>query len=241
MKMIFNFSVIIALLLILGCATTNHNYFQTGKPSGKDSGSTSISLSAAAAIDYDIDDELGVPPTINIEKDRKWAPIIAANYNGGITEHADFGFTLGLSTVSINVRACSKICLFCKARRFGVGLLPAFNVSFTPDTLFGFIELPQAANVNFYLSLPVSYDLSDDVTLVFRPTVGREYSRITVTDDDDPEDKYFKSLYFNGRGLSVGMKIYIKKPDTFIFPEVSFITYDKGLHYIPFIGIAVSP
>ena len=101
--------------------------------------------------------------------------------------------------------------------------------------------MPTTTNVNFYLSLPISYDLSDRITFVLRPTLGREYTRICVTDDDYPEDKYSKSIYFNGRGISAGFKILIKQPDKYIFPEVSFITYDRGVHYIPFLGIAFIP
>ena len=37
------------------------------------------------------------------------------------------------------------------------------------------------------------------------------------------------------------IKNLIKQPDKYIFPEVSFITYDRGVHYIPFIGIAFIP
>jgi hypothetical protein len=229
--------IFIGLILITACATTNHNYFQTAKPSGKDEGEGSLSFSAASAVDYKITDELGSPPVIDIKKEKKWAPLFAIQFNGGATEHTDGGFAVGLSSVSFNLRLFSKLSLFDKNSRFGIGLLPAFNLSFTPDSLWIF-ELPRATNVNFYLSLPISYDLSDRITFVVRPTYGREYTKISVIDDDYPEDKYSKSIYFNGRGISAGFKILIKKPDKYIFPEVSFITYDRGVHYIPFIGIA---
>jgi len=229
--------IIIGLMFLAGCATTNHNYFQTGKPSGEDEGEGSLGLSAAAAVDYKITDELGSPPVIDIKKKKKWAPLLAIQLHGGATEHIDVGFAAGLSCVSFNLRLFSKLCLFDKNNRLGIGLLPAFNLSFTPDSLWIF-ELPQATNVNFYLSLPISYDLGERVTFVLRPTWGREYSRISVTDDDYPEDNYSKSIYFNGRGISTGFKILIKQSDQYIFPEVSFITYDRGVHYIPFIGIA---
>lgn len=228
------------LAFFAGCATTNHNYFQTGKPSGKEGGQGSLSLSAASVVDYEVTDELGSPPVIDIKKKKKWAPLFGIQGNGRVTEHVDVGFAAGLSCVSINLRLFSKLCLFDKNNKFGIGLLPAFNLSFTPDSLWIF-DLPTATNVNFYLSLPISYDVSDRVTFVVRPTFGREYTKISVTDDDYPEDKYSKSIYFNGRGISTGFKILIKKPDKYIFPEVSFITYDRGIHYIPFIGFAFIP
>jgi len=230
--------LLICLGFLTGCATTNHNYFQTGKPSSKGEQEVSLSFSAASAVDYKITDELGSPPVIDIKKEKKWAPLFAFQGGGGITEHIDGGFAVGLSSGSINLRMFSKLCLFDKNNRFGIGLLPAFNLSFTPDSLW-IIDLPQATNVNFYLSLPISYDLSDEVTFVIRPTFGREYTKISVTDDDYPEDRYSKSIYFNGRGISTGFKILLKKPDKYIYPEVTFITYDKGVHYIPFIGIAL--
>jgi hypothetical protein len=230
--------IVIGVILITACATTNHNYFQTGKPSGKDEGEGSLSFSAASAVDYKITDELGSPPVIDIRKEKKWAPLLAIQFNGGATEHIDAGFAAGISCVSFNLRLFSKLCLFDKNSRFGIGLLPAFNLSFTPDSLWIF-DLPTATNVNFYLSLPISYDLSNRATFIVRPTFGREYTRISVADDDYPEDKHSKSIYFNGRGISAGFKILIKQPDKYIFPEVSFITYDRGVHYIPFIGIAL--
>ena len=237
MKYKISVLIYIGLVFLVGCATTNHNYFQTGKPSGKDEGEGSLSLSAASAVDYKIADELGSPPVIDIKKEKKWAPLLAIQFNGGATEHIDAGFAAGLSCVSFNLRLFSKLCLFDKNNRLGIGLLPAFNLSFTPDSLWIF-DLPTATNANFYLSLPISYDLSDRATFVLKPTFGREYTRIGVTDNDYPEDKYSKSIYFNGRGISAGFKILIKHPDKYIFPEVSFITYDRGVHYIPFIGIA---
>lgn len=222
---------------LAGCAATNHNYFQTGKPSGKGVGELSGSISTASAVVYEITDELGSPPVIDINKKKTWSSLFAIQWNGGVTEHIDVGLALGLGCISFNLRFFSKICLFDKNNKFGIGLIPAFNFSFTPDSLLIF-ELPQSTNANFYLSLPISYDLSDKVTFVIRPTFGRECTKISVTDDDDPGDKYSKSICFNGRGISTGLKILLKEPGKFIYPEVSFITYDKGVHYIPFIGIA---
>lgn len=231
---------LIGLALLVGCATTNHNYFQTGKPSGKGEGEIGFSISAANAVDYKITDELESPPVIDITKRKKWAPLLGIQGNKGITEHLDIGFAAGLSGVSFNLRFFSKFCLFRKNNKFGIGLLPAFNISFTPDSLWIF-ELPQSTNVNFYLSLPISYDFNDKVTFIVRPVFGREYTRISVTDDDYPGDEYSESIYFNGRGISAGFRILLKEPDKYIFPEVSFISFDEGVHYIPFIGIAFKP
>ncbi|MBC8181718.1 hypothetical protein H8E88_11415, partial [candidate division KSB1 bacterium] len=79
--------------------------------------------------------------------------------------------------------------------------------------------------MNFYLSLPVSYNFNNRVSIVIRPTFGREYTRMSTTDNDDPEESYSKSKYFSGRGISLGLKITYKKPDKFFYPEVTFITY----------------
>ena len=88
--------IFVGLILITACATTNHNYFQTGKPSGKDEGEGSFSFSAASAVDYKITDELGSPPMIDIKKKKKWAPLLAIQFHGGATEHIDVGFAAGL-------------------------------------------------------------------------------------------------------------------------------------------------
>ena len=62
--------ILICLTFLAGCATTNHNYFQAGKPSGKNEGEGSLSFSAASAVDYKITDELGSPPMIDIKKEK---------------------------------------------------------------------------------------------------------------------------------------------------------------------------
>ena len=233
-------AVLLILSFIGGCATTNHNYFQTGCPSDVEGGETSASLCIGSAVDYEITDETGKPPKITLGDEITLAPLLMLQYQAGATERIDGGFALGASLFSFNLRVFSKLCLFTKESRFGIALVPAFNLSFTPDSLWG-ADLNSATNVNFYLSLPVSYKFGDRMSLVFRPAFGREYTRISVKDDDDPEKNHTKSKYFNGRGLSAGLKIIYKKPDKFIFPEVSFITYDRGTHYIPFIGIAINP
>ena len=105
------------LTFLAGCATTNHNYFQTGKPSGKGVKGLSGSISAAYAFEYEVTDELGSPPVINIHIPEKkewapWAPLFTLQGHGGVTEHIDVGLALGLGCISFNLRLFSKICLF---------------------------------------------------------------------------------------------------------------------------------
>jgi len=228
------------LLLFTKCATTNYNYFQDGKPSGKNQGRAMLGLSVGTYVDYDVTDEEDKSPEINIGPTIKMAPLISIQAQGGATENIDVGFGLGVGVVSTNLRLFSKFCLLNKKHKFGIGLLPAANLSFTPDTLFGFIDLPSVINANFYLSLPISYDISKKLTLIARPIYGFEWSRLSVTDNDTPGDEFHKSYKFSGRGLSFGVNIKLKEPDGFIYPEVSFISYDKGIHYVPFLGISCS-
>ena len=68
-KLLRNLSFLLfALLLVINCATTNYNYFQDGKPSGKNQGKTILGLNVGTYVDYDISDEEGKTPEINIGK-----------------------------------------------------------------------------------------------------------------------------------------------------------------------------
>lgn len=236
MKIKYSIPILFGLIFLIGCATTNHNYFQTGKPVGKKNSEQCIGLSLAAATDYDITYEEGRPTSIEFEEGKKLAPILSIQQNWGITENIDAGIGAGVGLISINIRGFAKLCLLDKNQKMNVGLLPAFNVSFTPDTILGF-DLTNSVNVNFYVSLPISVDLGKNVIFTIRPTLGREYTRVSVKygDDDDPKN-YHESIYFTGKGVSAGFK-FLLKDNNFFFPEVNFITYDNGVHFTPFYGI----
>jgi len=230
----------IGLTLLGGCASTNYNYFQDGKPSGKGEGEGTVSVGVSSAVNYKINDEIGKPPEIEIKEEIKASPLVAIQGQIGATDNIDFGGALGLTASSINARIFSKVCLLKKKHKVGIGLLPALNFSFTPDSLFGCFDVPQSLNANFSFSIPISFDLSDNVTFVLRPNYASEWSRVYTTDNDDTDDEkeYKKNFKYKSRGIAVGLKIRLKNSDKFIYPEVSFITYDKGVHYYPFIGIA---
>ena len=226
----------IGLTLLAGCASTNYNYFQDGKPSGKNDGEGTMSFSVCSAVNYNIEDELGKPPEIEIKEEIKAAPLAAIQGQIGATDYLDFGGSLGFTAISINTRIFSKLCLLNKNQKLGIGLMPALNFSFVPDSL-GCIDLPQSLSANFNFSVPISFDLSDNVTFVLRPNYASEWSRVYTT-DNDTEKEYKKNFKYKSRGIAVGFKIKLKNSDKFIYPEISFITYDKGVHYYPFIGIA---
>ena len=116
--------ILLGMILLAGCATTNHSYFQTGKPSGKNNGENSVSLCAGSALDYEITDEIGSPPVIELGNTIKMAPLLMFQYQGGATNHVDGGFALGISFISFNLRAFSKICLLTKNPKFGIALSP---------------------------------------------------------------------------------------------------------------------
>ena len=106
-----------------------------------------------------------------------------------IAQNLNFDKDTSVKTFEINIRLLGGLLssyqmtkdtrLLNLARDLADRLLPTFNLSFTPDSLWIF-ELPRATNVNFYLSLPISYDFSDRITFVLRPTFGREYTKIRL-------------------------------------------------------------
>ena len=229
------------LVIVSGCATSNYNYYQDGKPSGKNEGIIMLGVSVGGRVDYEVNDEVGEKPVIEIGSDKKFSPLVSILAHGGATDHIDIGMGLSMGFWSLHLRLSSIFCLVDKNHKFGIGLLPAVNLAFTPDTLFGDVELSTSSwNVNCYFSVPVSYDIHDRITMFIRPTYGFEWSGLKVKDNDEPYDQYEETYNFNGEGISVGMNIEVKKPKGFISPEVSFISFDEGIHYVPFVGISFS-
>jgi len=186
-------------ILILSCAATNHTYFQDGKPLGKKKIKAEAGICAGASTDYEISDTLGEPPKINIGSDIKLSPLLIFQGAGGVTENIDVGLGFGFGLVNINFRLFSKFCFLGKDNKFGIGLLPGFNFSVVPDTILGVASSDSRSmiNANFHLSLPISYDFNNKFTAIIRPTFGNEWSRISVKDDDNPEDEFKRSKYFS--------------------------------------------
>ena len=83
--------ILMGLILLTGCAGTNQNYFQTGKPCGKDSVVFDVSINTGSAVNYKVTDEIGESPVIDIKENKKWFPLLNFQLYGTVHEHIDIG------------------------------------------------------------------------------------------------------------------------------------------------------
>ena len=227
---------IIMVSWLMGCASSNFNYFEDGKPLGKGNVSQGCGICIVPSIDYSLVNDTIPSPEVDIGSEFTTAPLVTFHIKKGLSEHLDVGGGIGLGIFSVNLRVFSKFSLLKKENNFGIGLIPAVNFSFTPDSIFGFMDVShRVTNLNFYLSLPVSYDVSKHFSLIARPFYGFEHSWVSLEDEEDK--KYNKTLGFEGQGIALGMKFKFKNPDQYIYPEFAIISYDQGCHYVPIVGV----
>lgn len=236
---ISTYIVLFILLILSGCVTSNYNFFQDGKPSGKNKVNVNLGLTLGARRDLQINKEENDVQEIVFEDDVSLTPLANLNIYGGVTDQIDLGLGLSFGLFTGYMSFFSKFCLFNNTPRVGVALLTILNIGGSPEELFGFIKTNvDLTNASMLMALPISYRVDNKMTIVTRPMYGFEWLTAALYDESfSRKTRIEDSILYESRGLSLGVKFGVSWG--YVYPEVSFISFDRGKRYYPYFGIAV--
>lgn len=226
------------VIVLMSSCVSSSNLFQDGRTIGPDSVDMNLSVTIHSVPKYVSD----TASFRSITDNHLYSPYAQFQIRFGLSKKFDVGggFGLGAMKGAGGLIFC-KYGLLPQESRTGMALLAHINLALSDldlqndddDDLTGSI-----AYVNQSYSIPISFDLTKNMSIVLQPTYGRE--RITIRGDkDNPDVPKYLTRAFPSYRLGAGVIVKMKRVKVHYNVMTSY--YPGTGRYAPSVGIGFTP